>query len=112
MQRPYLVYVGGDDTQPISYRYLGTDGEKAEKIFTEEGNDGSNSIVRFCQFPEHTKIRTPRRDGVKPRDKSTAKAKGGKSNPPAPESASAPGPAQPEPTAHGDESPSDEDHGI
>ncbi len=70
MDRPYLVYVGGCAEQPIECLYLGTEGDLAQSIFEDAGNDGANEIVRFCTFPEHSQIRTPKRDGVPVRETS------------------------------------------
>lgn len=74
MERIYVVAVGGDGDQKVSGRYVGTDGEKAQAIFDAEGQDGNNSIVRFFHFPEHSQIRTPKRDGVEPRSQTSAVA--------------------------------------
>ena len=79
MDRPHLVYVGGTEGQEIECLYLGTDGEKAQAIFDEAGNDGRNAVVRYCCFFEHRQIRTPKRDGVPPKSSSSPgsqKAKG------------------------------------
>ena len=74
MERIYIVAVGGDGDQAVEGKYVGTDGAKAQAVFDEEGQDGSNSIVRFFHFPPHSQIRTPKRDGVPPREKTAGGA--------------------------------------